>query len=208
MSRNRLSFFLPIMALVAALVVGCVQRFGRAPTAPDQRQRPTTQNAALPGSSNAPVANEAASTAPATSSATDPFAPVVDIVKQAQPSVVTVLTDQGLGSGIIYNADGYIVTNNHVVETGNTYTVAFASGEQVPATLVGTDPTSDVAVLKVDKSGPAGCDRSSRTCRRSVSWQWPSAARSVSRTPSPSASSPVCSAPSQAAPRNRRRSSI
>ncbi len=65
---------------------------------------------------------------------------------------MTVQTDQGLGSGIIYSADGYVVTNNHVVETGNSYTVAFASGEQVPGTLVGTDPTTDVAVIKVDKA--------------------------------------------------------
>ena len=47
---------------------------------------------------------------------------------------MTVLTENGLGSGIIYNTDGYIVTNNHVVASGTTYTVAFASGEQVPAT--------------------------------------------------------------------------
>jgi S1-C subfamily serine protease len=144
----------PILALVAALVVGCVQ-LSTASTAPSTGTTDgTTQNAALPGSSNAPVANNAASPLPgAVATPEDPFGPVVDIVKRAQPSVVTVLTDQGLGSGIIYSADGYIVTNNHVVATGNSYTVAFASGEQLPARLVGTDPATDVAVLKVDKSG-------------------------------------------------------
>src|SRR4051812_5565482 len=153
MSRFRISLILPTLALVAALVVGCVQVSGAttAPAATGSVGQTTTQNAALPGSSNAPVAN-AVSSPSATSAAADPFSPVVDIVKKAQPSVVTVLTDQGLGSGIIYSADGYIVTNNHVVETGNSYTIAFASGEQVPATLVGTDPTTDVAILKVDKS--------------------------------------------------------
>jgi len=77
----------------------------------------------------------------------------VGIVKNVQPSVVTVQTENGLGSGIIYDPNGYIVTNNHVVASGTTYTVQFASGEQLPATLVGTDPTTDVAVLKVDKTG-------------------------------------------------------
>jgi serine protease DegQ len=152
MSRNRLSLFLPMLALVAALVVGCVQVSG-ATTTPTNGS--TTQNAVLPGASNAPVADAASSPTTANAQATpdDPFGPIVAIVKQIQSSVVTVLTDQGLGSGIIYSTDGYIVTNNHVVETGNSYTVAFASGEQVPATLVGTDPATDVAVLKVDKTG-------------------------------------------------------
>jgi serine protease DegQ len=90
---------------------------------------------------------------PIATGATDPFSPVVSIVKQVQSSVVTVITENGLGSGIIYSADGHIVTNNHVVASGTQYTVAFASGEQVPATLVGTDPQTDVAVLKVDKTG-------------------------------------------------------
>lgn len=108
-------------------------------------------NTALAGSTVPPVSTVASPTA--TQGATDPFSPVVGIVKQAQPSVVTVMTENGLGSGIIYDSNGYIVTNNHVVASGTQYTVAFASGEQVSATLVGTDPTTDVAVLKVDKTG-------------------------------------------------------
>jgi serine protease DegQ len=111
-----------------------------------------------PTATGAPAATDngggaKATTAPTTTNGVDPFAPVVNIVKQSQSSVVTVLTENGLGSGIIYSADGYIVTNNHVVASGSQYTVAFASGEQVPATLVGTDPQTDVAVLKVDKTG-------------------------------------------------------
>ena len=154
MTRLRLSQIFPAFALVAAVVTGCVQVSSATapPSAPTQGT--TTQNAVLPGSSSAPVPGAVASpTTTSPAGAIDPFAPVVDIVKQAQPSVVTVLTDNGLGSGIIYSADGRIVTNNHVIASGSTYTVAFASGEQVPATLVGTDPATDVAVLKVDKSG-------------------------------------------------------
>jgi serine protease DegQ len=157
MSRQRLSLFLPTLGLIAALLAGCVQVSSATapPATTGTTQGTTTQNAALPGSSDAPVAGAASSPTTATASAgpVDPFAPVVDIVKDAQPSVVTVLTENGLGSGIIYSADGRIVTNNHVVASGTTYKVAFASGEQVPATLVGTDPATDVAVLKVDKTG-------------------------------------------------------
>jgi len=106
---------------------------------------------ALAGSTTPPVS--AVSSPTASQGPIDPFSPVVQIVKNVQPSVVTVETENGLGSGIIYDPNGYIVTNNHVVASGTTYTVSFASGEQLPATVVGTDPTTDVAVLKVDKTG-------------------------------------------------------
>ncbi len=60
---------------------------------------------------------------------------------------------QGLGSGAIVRADGYIVTNNHVIEGAEDLTVHFFDGTELPATVVGTDPTSDLAVIKVDKTG-------------------------------------------------------
>lgn len=88
----------------------------------------------------------------------DPFAQVVAIVDEVQPSVVTVLTNAGQGSGIVYAADGLIVTNNHVVEQGTELAVALASGEQVPATLVGTDPATDVAVLRVERDDLPAAD--------------------------------------------------
>lgn len=57
----------------------------------------------------------------------------------------------GQGSGFLYNDQGYIVTNNHVVEDGSAFQVRFADGSAVEATLVGRDPGSDLAVLKVDE---------------------------------------------------------
>ena len=180
MSRSHLSLLPAALALVVALVAGCVNTSSAstAPTGAATTSSGTAPDVALVGSTSAPVVNDVASPtatsapaatdngtgtnsgggsatatpAPATTSGIDPFAPVVDIVKQAQPTVVTVLTENALGSGIIYSADGYIVTNNHVVASGTQYTVAFASGEQVSATLVGTDPLTDVAVLKVNKT--------------------------------------------------------
>ncbi len=57
----------------------------------------------------------------------------------------------GLGSGAFIRADGYVVTNNHVVEGADELSVRLFDGSVLPATVVGADPFSDIAVLKVDK---------------------------------------------------------
>ena len=59
----------------------------------------------------------------------------------------------GTGSGVIYKSDGYIITNNHVVQDARTITVTLASGEELKGTRVGADPENDIAVVKVDKTG-------------------------------------------------------
>ena len=56
---------------------------------------------------------------------------------------------RGLGSGVIVSADGYLITNNHVVDGADDIEVQLADGRQAQAKLVGTDPDSDVAVLKI-----------------------------------------------------------
>ncbi|UCH46746.1 MAG: Do family serine endopeptidase [Betaproteobacteria bacterium] len=55
-----------------------------------------------------------------------------------------------LGSGVIVGPQGYVLTNNHVIETADEIEVAFAGGRKAPAEIVGTDPETDLAVLKVD----------------------------------------------------------
>jgi serine protease Do len=59
-------------------------------------------------------------------------------------------TSQSLGSGFVWSGQGIIVTNNHVVEGASRITVNFSDGTQLPAKLIGVDPDSDVAVLRVD----------------------------------------------------------
>ncbi|ERL54762.1 S1C family serine protease [Psychrobacter aquaticus] len=58
-----------------------------------------------------------------------------------------------LGSGVIVSEDGYIVTNAHVIEKADEITVAFNDGRKSRAKVVGTDPDSDLAVIKVDMTG-------------------------------------------------------
>jgi len=63
---------------------------------------------------------------------------------------------QAMGSGFVVAADGYILTNNHVVENADKITVNLSDGSEYTATLVGTDPRSDLALIKIDaKNLPA-----------------------------------------------------
>jgi len=59
----------------------------------------------------------------------------------------------GLGSGVVVSADGYILTNNHVIEGADAIAVSLPNGETALAKVVGTDPETDLAVLKVDARG-------------------------------------------------------
>ena len=61
---------------------------------------------------------------------------------------------QGLGSGFVISADGFIVTNDHVAGDAARITVSFPDGRTMEASLVGTDPASDLALLKVDPQEP------------------------------------------------------
>ncbi|WP_420370140.1 S1C family serine protease [Curtobacterium sp. L1-20] len=84
---------------------------------------------------------------------------VTAVAAQATPSVVTISVSaangSGTGSGVVFSKDGYIVTNTHVVtldgdSSNGKITVTTADGRIYPAKLVGTDPTVDLAVIKVD----------------------------------------------------------
>jgi serine protease Do len=59
-----------------------------------------------------------------------------------------------LGSGFVISEDGYIVTNNHVIEGADEILIEFFEGFELPATLVGTDPNTDIALLKVVADAP------------------------------------------------------
>jgi len=81
---------------------------------------------------------------------------MVAIYDRVSPGVVTIQTSKadgtpvGLGSGWVYSAEGYIVTNYHVVEGADKFEIDFPSGDKIFGNVVGTDLDSDLAVIKVD----------------------------------------------------------
>jgi S1-C subfamily serine protease len=92
---------------------------------------------------------------------------VVAVYERAAPAVVNITTrviaydffmrpvpqEGGTGSGFLYDAEGHIVTNYHVVEQAESVSVSLASGEVFPAEIVGVDPSTDLAVLQIDTDG-------------------------------------------------------
>src|SRR3989454_11442642 len=147
-----------LMLVVAAALVGGTlgtavlpKFFGGAPqlaeTAPASVQPPTQAQA--PGGAPAPrppLLEESA---------------IIDVVEHVRPSVVNINTvaqvqtvfgvfpQEGAGSGVIVSPDGYILTNNHVVEGAQQIKVTLLSGKSYPARLVGADRFSDIAVVKI-----------------------------------------------------------
>jgi putative serine protease PepD len=74
---------------------------------------------------------------------------VVAVVKRVSPSVVQISTQEGLGSGVVFDAKGDIVTNAHVVGGATTFSVTTRSGKQLKGSLVGTFVPDDIAVIRV-----------------------------------------------------------
>mgnify|MGYP002574850702 CR=1 FL=1 len=91
------------------------------------------------------------------------------VAEMVSPSVVVITTEQvvysqwswygqsqvesGAGSGVIITEDGYIITNNHVVSGASQVTVRTSDGTEYPATVVGADSKTDIAVLKIEATG-------------------------------------------------------
>ncbi|MEW6636112.1 MAG: trypsin-like peptidase domain-containing protein [Actinomycetota bacterium] len=90
--------------------------------------------------------------------------PVARVAAQVEPSVVQVNVraiqttplgpqeQEGVGSGVIYRSDGYIITNDHVVAGADRVNVAFADGTTLQGEVIGGDPRTDIAVVKVDRN--------------------------------------------------------
>ena len=88
--------------------------------------------------------------------------PIADAAAVILPSVVQIQTGtgpgSGVGSGVIYDSDGLILTAAHVVQGNETVTVRFADGEQVEGTVLGGTDGADVAVVQVDRTGLPAAD--------------------------------------------------
>jgi len=169
--------WLAAAAMAGALVlpIGCTQKQhnaagnaanGAQPVTTSPRAAAVTSaatagstSASLPTGATLTSANRAAVTASSTT---------VDVVKALRPSVVRVRTEasqvgafgavqgaSGTGTGVVLDTDGHVLTNNHVVTLGSNQpaqkiTVDLSDGQSVSGTLVGREPTADLAVIKID----------------------------------------------------------
>ncbi|NLC84187.1 MAG: PDZ domain-containing protein, partial [Ruminococcaceae bacterium] len=91
---------------------------------------------------------------------------IMEIARRNKPAVVAISTDariqnpfgqpqlvEAAGSGFIITADGYVVTNYHVIQNSQTISVTLEDGRIMPAVITGSDPRNDIAVLKINGSG-------------------------------------------------------
>ncbi len=86
---------------------------------------------------------------------------IPDVADRVLPSVVRINTRGGvdlggsgaLGSGVVYRADGYIITNHHVIENASAVEVLLSDGDRYAAEIVGSDELNDLAVLRIDHDG-------------------------------------------------------
>src|SRR5438105_2606210 len=141
-------------AIVAAMLVGGAIVGGIDYARDDTTTKTVITTAADTSGSSKPVTDSSSNSAVAT----EDFSALYDSVR---PSIVRITTgtssgnpfsnqQSGLGSGIVVDSDGHILTNYHVVTGFNTVTVTFADGTTAKADVVGKDPGNDVAVVKVD----------------------------------------------------------
>jgi putative serine protease PepD len=140
-----------VAACAAAPAAGSATSTASAPTA-----APTV--AATAAATTTPAPTEAPSSAPAiVPGASGSLAQLQQeyeaVVRKVAPSVVVIETAQGLGSGVVLDTAGDIVTNAHVVGGATTFTVTLADGRQVEGRLVGTFAPNDIAVVRINATG-------------------------------------------------------
>ena len=137
----------PLMIILSLMVAGCTTT-GKAST-------PTATATVLAQPSPTATFNSIKT------STTAALPDIVDVVGAVRPAVVSIasqitlqsffqsIPQEGVGSGVIFNAEGHILTNNHVVEGAQKITVTLPDGRAFDGTVVGRDPDTDLAVVKI-----------------------------------------------------------
>jgi S1-C subfamily serine protease len=126
--------FLALSVLMIA-VLACNQSISLAPSQPTPTTIHVETNPPIPSVASDPLQQQDA---------------LVALYNAVLPGVVAVRTDTGLGSGFVFDSEGHIVTNQHVVEGASTVEVDFFSGYKAHGTVLASDTDADVAVIKVD----------------------------------------------------------
>jgi S1-C subfamily serine protease len=135
-----------LAALVGAVVAGVAVAAVALATDPTPSSAPSGTPASRPVSTGPPLRRAVPAGALALQSA------IVKVVQSVSPSVVQIQDQRGLGSGIVFDASGHIVTNNHVVSGASSWTVTTSVGTRYQARLVGSFPADDLAVIKISGS--------------------------------------------------------
>lgn len=168
--KSRLSILITLVGLIALLLTGCglddaassvlpvvgTVAGGLAETV--EQQLPTAAATAAQTGANLETVAQTNPTAEPVPPVIEPV-PVpptsaeqalIELYERVNPGVVTVYMSTGSGSGFIVDADGYIVTNNHVIAEGGPIGILFHDGDMRSAELIGADSQSDIALLKVE----------------------------------------------------------
>ena len=154
---------MPVVALVAGLL-GALVGSGGALLYLDERLTALESPQAAPVSAEVTGQERVAPTIELDSAVEDSLDRVAAVAEAVLPTVVQINISNrpetpfpglegGNGSGVVYRSDGHIITNNHVVSGGGDLEVLFADGDRRGARVVGSDPDTDLAVIKVERSG-------------------------------------------------------
>ena len=149
---GRLQTVLAAGVLTAALALGGCTGTPSPPAPSGSSSSPAPSSLAA---SSAP-ATASGSAAPATGGSADSGTAsgnLPQLVENLSPSVVTIFTQSGLGSGVVYSADGLILTNEHVIHGATSVEVGFADGQRVEGTVKASDAVTDLALVQAKRTG-------------------------------------------------------
>ena len=151
-----------LQASIQAGITGTMEVLARTPS-PTPVPEPTATYTPIPTATHTPIPTDTPTPIPTnTPIPTDTPAPaptpdtklnVADVVDQVRDGVVRISGTTGSGSGFIVDADGYILTNEHVINGQSRITVVFNNGTRLTARLISSDTTRDIALLKVTAAG-------------------------------------------------------
>lgn len=150
--KKAAGLLMTFVLLLSLAVTGCGSAQNKQPSQPAQSQMTEQQQQArtaqekekdMSGARNTPIVKAARAVGPAVVGITNK-AYVRDFFNRVQ------LAERGTGSGVIYDKSGLIVTNNHVVEGASEIVVSLSDGTSVPGKILGTDPATDLAVVKIN----------------------------------------------------------